>query len=102
MTIKAPRFDASLTRITATPLSVGMDSFASASIEDFAVFAGGSKANGAVNAYSKSLTRTTLTLHSGHANRYSLSGARVGGYALFSGGLIDGTELDSVEAFTAR
>lgn len=94
-------FDPSLTRKTATPLSVGMSNFASASIEDFAVFAGGSKANGAVNAYSKSLTRTTLTLHSGHANRYSLSGARVGGYALFSGGLIDGTELDSVEAFTA-
>ena len=94
-------FDASLTRKTATPLSVGMSNFASASIEDFAVFAGGFKANGAVNAYSKSLTRTTLTLHSGHANRYALSGARVGGYALFSGGLIDGTELDSVEAFTA-
>ena len=94
-------FDTSLTRKTATPLSVGMNNFASASIDDFAIFAGGSKANGAVNAYSKSLTRTTLTLHSGHANRYALSGARVGGYALFSGGLIDGTELDSVEAFTA-
>ena len=94
-------FDPSLTRTTVTPLSIGMDGPASASIEDFAVFAGGVKANGAVNAYSKSLTRTTSTLHSGHANRYALSGARVGGYALFSGGLIDGIELDSVEAFTA-
>lgn len=94
-------YDASLTKKAAAPLSVGMNNFASASIDDFAIFAGGQNANGAVNAYSKSLTRSTLTLNSGAVKRTSFSGARVGGYALFSGGLLNGTEINSVEAFTA-
>lgn len=84
---------------TATSLSQTRYAFAAASVGDYTLFAGGTTsfttntgknyAVTTVDAYDKSLTRTTPTALS--TARYYLSGTTVGGYALFAGGTAVGS-----------
>jgi hypothetical protein len=92
-------YNKSLTRSTPTVLSVGRYDAEAASVGDYAIFAGGYGKNtdnkttplNAVDAYSKSLTRTTLTALDQATT--SMSGLTAGDYALFAGGYYypDGT-----------
>lgn len=73
----------------ATNLSVARAMLAATSVGDYALFAGGQGTGSpsykdTVNAYNKSLTRSTPTKLS--AGRRVLSGGTVGGHALFAGG----------------
>lgn len=102
-------YNASLTRITATSLSVPRYSLAATSLGEYAIFAGGFR-NGAtgsqnvgylalVDVYDTSLTRTTST-NLGVGRSY-LAATSVGKYALFAGG-DDGTSLrnDDIDVYT--
>ena len=86
-------FNASLTRTTATSLSVARYDLAATTIGGYALFGGGNTSTGGKNApaasavvdvYNASLTRTTATALSGA--RYELAATTVGDYALFGGG----------------
>ena len=83
----------SLTRTTATSLSVGRSYLAATTVGDYALFGGGSYKN-TVDAYDASLTRTTATALS--VPRSFLAATSVGNYALFGGG--DGK--NTVDAYT--
>ena len=76
----------SLTRTTATPLSVARKDLAATSVGDYALFGGGRGGSNSstVDAYNTSLTRTIPTPLS--VARYYLAAASVGNYALFGGG----------------
>ena len=83
----------SLTRTTATPLSVPRSFLAATTVGDYALFGGGANQT-TVDAYDASLTRTTATDLS--VGRSYLAATTVGNYALFGGG--DGK--DTVDAYT--
>ena len=104
-------YNKSLIRSTPTVLSVARDCLAGASIgTDYALFGGGVSYTysgempyDVVDAYDKSLTRSTPTVLD--VARYSLAGGSVGNYALFGGGKLynsnSSTYYDTVDAYTA-
>ena len=91
----------SLTRTTATPLSVARKDLAATTVGDYALFGGGrsSSNSSTVDAYNTSLTRTTATPLS--VARYYLVAASVGNYALFCGGSYQ-TTIDAYDASLIR
>lgn len=91
----------SLTKSTVS-LGVGRNTSGSASFGNYALIAGGYGNNGnvgTVDAFDRSLTRTTPTALS--VARESLSGAANGSYAVFAGGYIsnDGVCSNAVDAY---
>lgn len=84
-------YDASLTRSTAVELSSAKTALASATVGEYAMFAGGYKGNSdaayvaTVDAYNTALTKTTMPDLS--VGRYGLASAVIGDYALFAGGI---------------
>lgn len=95
-------YNASLTRSAATELSAARYGLLAASVEDFAVFAGGyakSVYYTAADVYDKSLTRSNnFTLKYSH---WGGDAAEIGSFALFGGGFgTDSTKIDTVEAIT--
>lgn len=84
-------YDASLTRSTAVELSSAKIDLASATVGEYAMFAGGYKGNSdaayvaTVDAYNTALTKTTMPDLS--VGRYGLASAVIGDYALFAGGI---------------
>jgi hypothetical protein len=100
---KVYAFDQSLTRTTIADLTTARRQMGSASLEGFAIFAGGwgtsvSYYYDTVDVYDESLTRTTFK--SLAARKYRLSGATVGNYALMAGGEDGVNYFNTVEAFT--
>ena len=82
-------YDTSLTRTTATELSVARGNLAATSIGNFALFGGGYDSSdnscySTVDAYDTSLTRTTATELS--VARGNLAATSIGNFALFGGG----------------
>lgn len=80
-------YNASLTRTTATPLSVARQGLTAITLGNHALFVGGRSGDtsfGTVDVYDASLTRTTATELSEY--RYDSAAAVVGSYALFAGG----------------
>ena len=85
-------YDSTLSRSSPTSLSKGRNYLASAAVGDFLLFAGGGCVTSSgtgdyvanVDSYDASLTRNTAVNLS--KSRSSLSGASIGGYALFAGG----------------
>lgn len=100
-------YNASLTRSIPTAMSVARDSFAGASVGNYALFAGGGRyIDGdfeeitTVNAYNASLTRSTPTGLS--AARAYLSGASHATHAIFTGGMVGfSTYVHTVDAYNA-
>ena len=95
----------SFTRSTPTVLSDARGFFVGASVEHYALFAGGSRGStyvATVDAYDLSLTRSTPTVLSGA--REDLAGASVGNYALFAGGYNSGykSEVDAYDSSLTR
>ena len=95
-------YNTSLTRSAATDLSAARYGLLAASVEDFAVFAGGyakSVYYTAADVYDKSLTRSNnFTLKYSH---WGGGAAEIGSFALFGGGFgTDSTKIDTVEAIT--
>ena len=91
----------SLTRTTATPLSVARKDLAATTVGDYALFGGGrgSSNSSTVDAYNTSLTRTIPTPLS--VARYYLAATSVGNYALFGGGS-NQTTIDAYDASLTR
>ena len=94
----------SMTRTTATALSTARCWLASASIEDYAIFAGGvAKTDGSsyvsdvVDAYDTTLTICSLPKLS--VARRGLAGATVGESAIFAGGFGNSVDKDDVDAY---
>ncbi len=96
-------YNKSLTRSTLEALSAGRMSLAATSIGDYALFGGGhnyvettdggyTKAFSTVDAYNKSLTRSTPTALS--VARTNLAATSIGDYALFGGGYTCTTDLN--------
>ena len=87
----------SLTRTTATPLSVARKDLVAASVGDYALFGGGRGGSNSstVDAYNTSLTRTIPTPLS--VARYYLAATSGGKYALFGGG----SNQNTVDAYDA-
>lgn len=80
-------YNASLTRISATPLSVARYNGAATTLGDYALFGGGviyQSKSAAVDAYDTSLTRTTQEPLPKRVSENAA--ASVGNYALFAGG----------------
>ena len=86
-------YNTSLTRSTPTPLSQARSSLAATTLGDYALFGGGNTGStriggtsgtSVVDAYNKSLTRSTPTALS--AYRLRLAATTLGDYALFGGG----------------
>ena len=83
-------YDTSLTRTTASSLSVARGNLAATSIGNFALFGGGGGGGysnsyySTVDAYDTSLTRTTASSLS--TIRGNLAATNIGNYALFGGG----------------
>lgn len=90
-------YDNSLTKISVPSLSKATASLNAASVNGFAIFAGGYQ-NDTVDVYDSSLTRVkTMKLS---AARQELGAATVGNYALFAGGQTsDGSMCNIVDAF---
>lgn len=83
-----------------TPLSVGRNQIASATIGNYALFAGGTQSStrqSTVDAYDKNLTRTTPTELS--TTRSNLAATTVGGHALFGGGYSGSSARNTVDAY---
>lgn len=79
-------YNTSLTRSTAPNLSTGKTYMASASVGDYALYAGGERVNtvyNTVEAYNKNLVKSTATAIRVKTNE--AVGSYVGNYALFSG-----------------
>lgn len=77
---------------TVTPLSAVRADLAATSVGEYALFGGGFNGSsylGTMDAYDKSLTRTSPTAWS--RKRSNLGAATIGDYALFGGGKDDGT-----------
>lgn len=93
-------YDVELTRTTPAALSAARSGLAAATIDDFAVFAGGNGSQ-VVDAYDAMLTRSTpanLRMYMGY-----LAAATVGNYALFGGGQYTATSYNSeVNAYTIQ
>ena len=86
---------------TISGLSATRHSLAATSIGDYALFGGGSGGSSkAVDAYNKSLTRSTLEALS--AGRMSLAATSIGDYALFGGGhnYVETTDGGYTKAFS--
>ena len=82
-------YDTSLTRTTASSLSVARYNMVSTTVGNYALFAGGYSSSGfisysTVDAYDTSLTRTTASGLS--VARGNLAATNIGNYALFGGG----------------
>ena len=82
-------YDTSLTRTTASSLSVSRGNLATTTVDNFALFGGGYDDRGnsyysPVDAYDTSLTRTTASSLS--TIRGKLAATSIGNYALFGGG----------------
>ena len=105
-------YSKSLTRSTPSPFSVGRSNLAATTVGDYALFGGGhtySRLDGSaiyatVDAYDKSLTRSTATpLNEGRCYHAATS---VGGYAIFGGGRSRYTEptkkISTVEVYTVN
>ena len=101
-------YDSALTRTTAAPLSVARYQMGSASLDEYAVFVGGTvyvtsgdDSVDVVDAYDDALTRKTVASLS--AKRYGCMGVTEADYALFGGGHVrtpsDGS-TDIVDAYT--
>lgn len=89
---------------TITNLSSNLREHAATSVGDYALFGGGATdvsgntETNLVNAYSKSLVRSTPTALS--VSRKDLSAAHIGNYALFAGGVIDNTtDYNTIDAY---
>ena len=85
-------YDKSLTRTTATSLSIARAGLAATTIGDYALFAGGKievsssgVSGNKVDCYDKSLTRLNSTV-SLYRPRHALNATTVGDYAIFAGG----------------
>lgn len=81
---------------TVTGLSVARNALAATTVGNYALFGGGIYFN-TVDAYDKSLTRTTATSLS--AARGSLAAVSIGDYALFGGGDSGSTRYSNVDAY---
>ena len=103
-------FDASLTRTTASSLSAKRSDLGATAVGDYALFAGGygethtdisgrSHSYSTVDAYNKSLTRSTAPALS--TNKADLAAAALSTYAVFGGGDKNGYALDTVDAYDA-
>lgn len=94
-------YDTSLTRKSATPLSVGRSIIGTTHIGDYALFAGGDDGttnySDVVDAYSSSLTRSTPTSLS--VSRGNMGATHVGNYALFGGGTQSRTVQKTLDAY---
>ena len=80
-------YDTSLTRTTASSLSVSRGNLATTTVDNFALFGGGDGGRiyySTVDAYDTSLTRTTASSLS--TIRGNLAATNIGNYALFGGG----------------
>ena len=90
---------------TATSLSVARQDLAATTVGDYALFGGGHYVgddgylvnSAMVDAYNKSLTRTTAT--SLRAARPDLAATTIGNYALFGGGRVGGSLSAVVDAY---
>lgn len=95
-------YNSSLTRFIAPELDKGRVGCRSASIDNYALFVGGtvSTAEDIVNVYNNELTRTQLYSSVG---RTLPSGASIGNYALFAGGYnASNQQLNLVEVYTVN
>ncbi len=95
-------YNTSLTKGTASALGTGRENFTSATVGDYAIFAGGETGGGstyttAVDAYNASLTKTSPTQLS--TARQKPAGASIGGYALIAGGRQYQSNLNAVETY---
>lgn len=93
----------SLVCLIADNLSENKESHASASVGNYAIFAGGDVemigATASVDAYTTSLVRKTIS--SLGQKRYHLVGAANSKYAIFAGGRSGSTTFATVDAYTA-
>lgn len=86
---------------TATALSVARNNLAATSVGNYALFGGGSGGSyqSNVDAYDKTLTRTSPTILSYARGRFAAT--TVGDYALFGGGQYSGGYLSNVDAYNS-
>ena len=86
---------------TVTALSVAKYDLAATTVGDYAVFGGGrtgtTSGDSTVNAYNKTLTRSTPSSLGGR--QYMLGATTVGDYAVFAGGLVSGSISTSATAY---
>jgi hypothetical protein len=107
-------YDIFLTRISGLALSQARSNLGAAALignlppgtksKDFAVFVGGYVpdthfSSGAVDAYDESLRMTSLSFYDG---AYNTTGASVGNYALFAGGIVYEPDYANLTGYTYR
>lgn len=97
-------YDKSLTKSTATNLSVARGSLAATAVGNYALFGGGGKGSGSgagysnvVDSYDTSLSRGTVEGLS--VARQALAATTVGDYALFGGGYDGSVRLTTLDAY---